>query len=136
MVNLARLNVHVTTGLAMDVVLFLFESLEVANDASVAERLAVAIVSKAEVGHPHILEGIKMLLSDGEDLLVEDPVNDIGARRVCQRALVVVESLGVILKLDLLRWGSALVEGLEELVEADPIDLSEVKGSQLFDKGV
>ena len=115
--------------------LLIFEALEVPHDLPAAQRLAVAVVAVPEVLHPYALECVQVLSSDGQHLLIQDPVDHIGAGRVGETALVVVEAvLGVG---QLLRGGVALCrEGLEELVEGDLVYLAEVVGSQLLDEGV
>ena len=94
MSGVAEMAMSVAARLVVDVaVLFFFEFLEVADDSAAAEGLAVAVVAVAEVLHPNRLEGVEVALSDGQHLLVEDPVDHIGAGRVGQAAFVVVEAV-------------------------------------------
>lgn len=124
--------VVVATGRVVNMIIFLLKLLEVADDLSLAEGLAVSVVTVAQVGHPNALEGLKVLSCDGQDLLVEDPVDHISAGRVGQAALIVVEPFG----LGLRGYGLRIVQGLEELVEADFVDFAKIVGSELLNEGV
>jgi len=64
---------------------------KVSYNSSSAERLALTEVVKTEVGVPNTTKSLQVVLSDGEDLFVDNPVNDIGTRRVGQGAFVVIE---------------------------------------------
>ena len=66
-------------------------SVKVSYNSSSAERLALTEVVKTEVGVPNATKSLQVVLSDGEDLFVDNPVNDIGTRRVGQGAFVVIE---------------------------------------------
>jgi hypothetical protein len=60
--------------------------------------LAITIVAEAQVGHPDILEGLQVLSRDRQHVSVQNPIDDIGARRVGEGALIVVELLGIVLR--------------------------------------
>ena len=106
----------------MDVLLF--KVIEISNDSSVAQGLAFSVVSVTEIFHPNTLEGLKVLFSDGKNLFVENPVNDISARRISQRTLVVIELALVVLSTSLGDF-----QGVEELNEIDLFDWAKVHGS-------
>jgi hypothetical protein len=66
-------------------------SLKVTDDSAAAKGLALSKVAIAEVVEPDLSKGIEVFFRNGENVLVNDPINDVGARWVCQRALIVVE---------------------------------------------
>jgi hypothetical protein len=67
--------------------------MEVSNDSAPTQMLALTVVTIAEVGEPDLLKGLKVVFADRQHLLVHYPIHDIGARGICQRALVVIEGI-------------------------------------------
>ena len=65
-------------------------SVEISDNSAVTEGLAFTEVSIAEVTQPDFSESVKVLLGDGKDLFMKDPVYNISTRWVGQRTLVVI----------------------------------------------
>ena len=120
---------------------------EISNDSSTTQVLALTVVAVAEVGKPNFREGLKVILADGKNFLMNNPVYDICARRVCQGSLVVIEWVhlesrrsGQLLSLvrELLLDSSHLrrSKSVEEFSEVNLFNQTEVEGAKLLDEGV
>jgi hypothetical protein len=72
--------------------------MEISNDSAAAEVLALTEVAISKVCKPDFLEGLKVVPTDWEHLLVHDPVYHIGAGGICQRSLVVIEGIYLVLR--------------------------------------
>lgn len=120
---------------------------EISDDSSTAQVLALTVVTVTEVGKPNFLEGLKVIFADGKNFLMNYPVYNISARRICQGSLVVIERIN----LEIRRSGQlfSLIrelcldssnlrrsKGIEELGKVDILNQTEVEGTELLDKGV
>ena len=72
--------------------------MEISNYSAPAEVLALTEVAIPKVCEPNFLEGLKVVPADWEHLLMDDPVNHIGARGICKRPLVVIEGIYLVLR--------------------------------------
>ena len=98
-------------------------SVEISDNSAVTEGLAFTEVSIAEVTQPDFSESVKVLLGDGKDLFMKDPVYNISTRWVGQRTLVVI--VGFLIWL-----------GTEKLRKLKGLNLPEIVRSDLFDEGM
>lgn len=121
--------------------------MEVSNDSATAQVLTLTVVAIAEVSEPDLLECLKMIPPDGEDLLVNDPVDDVGAGGIRQRALVVIEgvhlegggshqSLSLIREFLLDTTDLGRSKSVKHLCKVDLLDQPEIKGAQFLYEGV
>lgn len=105
-------------------------SLEVLDEHSLVQGLYLSEVVVTVVVVALVVEGLEVTLWDGEDILVDKPVDIFRARRSCEGALVVVESGGS------LKSGFLVDLSLEEFVDVGSIDVTHVFDSQLLNEGV
>ena len=121
--------------------------MEISYDSAPTEVLALTEVAIPKVCEPDFLEGLKVVPADREHLLVHDPVHHIGAGGVCQRPLIVIEGINLVLRrlhklLSLI--GQFLLDssdlgerqGVEHVGKADLLDQPEIQGAQLLYEGV
>jgi hypothetical protein len=120
---------------------------EISNDSAAAKMLAFTVVAMAKVGKPNLLEGLKVILADWENFLMNDPVHHISAGRVSERTLVVIERINFVCRRlgesnSLIRqlflntsnlWRS---KSVEKFSEAYLFNEAKIKWAELLNEGV
>jgi len=120
---------------------------EISNDSTTAQVLALTIVAEAKVGKPNFLEGVKVIFTDGKNFFMNDPVHDICARRICQGSLVVIEwvdfecrrrcqLLSLVRELLLNSSNLGRGQGVEQLGKVNLFDQAEVEGAEFLNEGM
>ena len=109
--------------------------------------LALAVVAKAKVGKPNLLESLEGVFANGKNFLMYDPVYHISAWRVCERSLVVIEGIHLIGRrlnklLPLIRQlffdtsNLGRCQCVEEISEVNLLNQAEIKWAEFLNEGV
>ena len=80
------------------ILIVILVEMEISNDSSAAQVLALTEIAIPKVCKPYFLEGLQVVPADGEHFLMHNPVHDIGTGGIGQRPLVVVEGINLELR--------------------------------------